>query len=188
VRAVDGVFGISDQSCATQAARFVPAYGAGLSHMKTSECSGSYPSPLWGGCKGGLRLPSLKRTPMLRIGYAEGPRGGGKPRRKPCLWQPESELRSSRPPRPPLPDDAEFIIEPAEGRIRWHRFRSHSRCEASAFYLETAAKGRLCPPHKGEGSQQRPANTARSALQFRHMRLPSPQGGGEERGAPPCRA
>jgi hypothetical protein len=165
VRAVDGVFGISDQSCATQAARFVPAYGAGLSHMKTSECSGSYPSPLWGGCKGGLRLPSLKRTPMLRIGYAEGPRGGGKPRRKPCLWQPESELRSSRPPRPPLPDDAT------------HRLRSHSRCEASAFYSETAAEGRLCPPHKGEGSQLRHVlnrEGRKSMLRFRHMRWPCP--------------
>src|SRR6202035_2620458 len=44
------------------------------------------------------------------------------------------------PTRLPLPDDAA------------HPRRSHSRCEASAFYLETAAEGRLCPPHKGEGS------------------------------------
>jgi hypothetical protein len=29
--------------------------------------------------------------------------------------------------------------------------RSHSRCEASAFYLETAAEGRLYPPHRERG-------------------------------------
>jgi hypothetical protein len=136
-----------------------PPLRAGLSHMKTSDCSGSFPSPLWGGCKGGLRPPFSNRTPMLCIGYAEGQSGGGKPRRKPCLWQPESELRSSRPPRPPLPDDAT------------HRLRSHSRCEASAFYLETAAEGRLCPPHKGERSQLRHVSNRegrKSMLQFRH--------------------
>jgi hypothetical protein len=142
---------------------------AGRLDMKASDCSGSYPSPLWGCCKGGLRPPSLKRTPMLCIGYAEGQSGGGKPRRLLCLWQPESELRSSRPPRLPLPDDAA------------HRLRSRSRCEASAFYLETAAEGRLCPAHKGEGSQ-RPHVSNREGrkgmLQFRQMRLPSLQRAG----------
>ena len=30
---------------------------------------------------------------MLCIGYAEGQSGGGKPRRKPCLWHPHPGLR-----------------------------------------------------------------------------------------------
>src|ERR1700704_6607588 len=94
---------------------------AGRSHMKTSDRSGSFPSPLRGGWL----------AQILHLGQS----GGGKPKREPRSEHP--------PPRPPLPDDAT------------HRLRSHSRCGASAFRLETAAEGRLCPPRKGEGSQLR---------------------------------
>jgi hypothetical protein len=123
-----------------------PCGGRAIAYQ-ASDCRGSYPSPLWGGW-----LP-------------EGQSGGGKPRRKPCLWQT---------PTPASASGQCYASPPLAWPMR----------SIGVLFRDG---GRRPPMPSPQGGRDRNFVTfqnhegRKSLLQFRHRRLPCPAGDGLSR-------
>jgi hypothetical protein len=101
----------------------------GLRDLKREDVA--IPPPCGQGI-GGLRPPSLNRTPMLRIGYASGGDAQHRPEAEAGVVE-TSEARSQA-----ATSTATVVAYPHPTGLR------HSRCKASASFSRTAAGGRLC--------------------------------------------